>query len=104
MLSYLATNLIALVKLFLVYFDLLPQKLDDIIEKNNLKHENVSAKNDDKIYESIRDLGIKIIKKKDAKKNDSGISSTPGPTNSTTQSSSTNSQAKSNRVDISNKK
>lgn len=47
----------------------------------------MSAKNDDKIYDSIRDFGIKIIKKKNEKKADGSTTSSNTPTNQKTTGS-----------------
>ena len=61
------------------------------MDKHNFLHENVSAKNDQKIYDSIRDFGIRIIKKRNEKKSEI-ISSTPsGATSNNNQASKSNS-------------
>lgn len=51
-------------------------------------HALVSAKNDEKIYDSIRDFGIKIIRKKGEKKSEI-MSTATGPTNNNPSQSST---------------
>lgn len=40
------------------------QKLKGILEKNTFNHDTVSAKTSDKIFQNIRDFGIKIVEKK----------------------------------------
>lgn len=49
-----------------------------VLDKNNFIHENVSAKNDEKIYDSIKDFGIKILRKKNDKKLDVSSTTTSG--------------------------
>lgn len=71
------------------------------MSKNNFTHERVSAKNDEKIYESIRDLGIRIIKKKDARKTQVGQMETSTQSNSGGSTQTPKTQAK---VEIGKKK
>lgn len=47
-----------------MYYILDEQKLKAILEKNTFAHDTVSAKTSQKIFQNIRDFGIKIVDKK----------------------------------------